>query len=190
MKKSEKSGLPILNRKELDLVLTNWSAKPKKVGDRTKGFLIIGLPGVGKSTALKKICGVNNPYATVHDYHRWLSGGNSDSIKSFYWRNCLMALDEIGSSEKLHFGEDPVPGYIMDLYDKWSTGNTDHLTVFLSTTNLNLEQISELYGERVLDRLKQMCYIIVLEDTKIRPGIEDQSIEEEFQIKRNNLQDI
>jgi DNA replication protein DnaC len=49
------------------------------------------------------------------------------------------------------------------------------------TTNLNYDELNERYGERVMDRLRETCYFLILEDTSFRKLSTAEQINEDLQ---------
>ena len=163
MKKS-KTGLPILNREELQTFINRW-----KETSKTKGILLMGLPGVGKTTILKNLlyndteC-ISTDELVIRYMHQGIEGVSMNGQLHVPQK----LIDDLGTEAlSTHFGNkvDLIGMLIQDLYAKRIPKHF--------TTNLNMEELTERYGPRVVDRLKEMCYIIVLEDTSFRKLSED-----------------
>jgi len=158
MKKS-KTGLPILNREEVNQFIERW-----KQSSRTKGILLMGLPGVGKTTILKNLLHTHNDYVSTDQLViRYMHQGIEGVSMNGQLHVPQKLIDDLGTEGfASHFGNkvDIIGMLIQDLY---SRNIPKHFT-----TNLNMEELKERYGMRVVDRLKEMCHIIVLEDTSFR----------------------
>ena len=174
MKKS-KDGLPVLNRKQFNEdFLPKWKQTKK-----TKGILLMGPTSVGKTRIFQDLY---HP-ATYGNYT--LVSSNDLVVKymkhgmdAFYENGMFdlgdcKVIDDIGTEiSASNYGNkvDVIEMLILTLYQE---KRPTHFT-----TNLNLEELTQRYGQRVVERLKEMCYIIVLEDTKFRELITADNFED------------
>jgi len=130
---------------------------------KTKGIFIRGKLGSGKTMTfriLQQMRGINIALNTtasiVSDYNE----GGDEAIKRFK-REKVRILDDLGA-ERLgrHYGSEVniIAEVILARYDLFQRDGT--VTHF--TTNLSNDQIKELYGARVYDRLIEMCSVVTL----------------------------
>lgn len=167
MKKTE-NGLPIVTQEQLIKLIKNGN----------KGVLVLGNVGIGKTWAFKNagtyrfekdfesIVNAFTANEIVAKYCSTTEGG-IDGVKkliSYQLQGRLdIFIDDIGTEvEASHYGSkmDIIEWIILELYNK---------PIKMSfTTNLNLEGLTKRYGVRVIDRLKETCYIVVLEGEQRR----------------------
>jgi DNA replication protein DnaC len=168
MKKTE-SGLPSLNREEASEFIQKWKTLPHP----KKGILMLGAIGVGKSTLFKdefkgthKDGRTYNGFVTAHDIVKAFNRlGINEFMNEFRNVACpkIECVDDIGTEiVGNYYGSklDVIEYLIQEWYSK------GYKPCF--TTNLNPSELTQRYGARVFDRLKEMCYIVVLEDTNLR----------------------
>jgi len=82
--------------------------------------------------------------------------------------NKLVYFDDLGAERTAHRYGAKV-NLMEEIIDKYKGASY--------TSNLNLERLTEKYGERVVSRLKEYCYIISLNDTDFRQLNDCQEIE-------------
>ena len=148
--------------------------------DLNKGIMLMGNPGVGKTTlmenfALKncKVCwghpnmpaGVGISSCDAASIRRGCERIGINLIEMF--EDHEMFLDDLGAEPKgtvNHWGTtfDPIFDILGIRYRVRKTHKT-HIT-----TNCNMETILEIYGNRVCDRLHEMCNILILEGSSRR----------------------
>lgn len=167
--KKTKLGLPSVDRQEAAEFIQKWKAMPSP----KKGILMIGEVGIGKTTLFKdQFKGTHkdgrsyNGLVTAHDIVKSFNkSGINDFMTEFKTVACpqIKCVDDIGT-EILgnYYGSklDVIEYLIQDWYTKGIKP--------CFTTNVGPEGLKSRYGNRVWDRLQEMCYIIVLEDTNLR----------------------
>lgn len=136
-----------------------------------KGFILTGTYGTGKSSIMKAaislifhmygksdlyLNGISEPkYISAKKMARIFIDGEKTKINEMIYAG-LLGIDDFGyeSKEVRSFGTVvfPFEEIIMERYDKKK--------IILATTNLKPEQIENIYGGHVLDRLNQMCFWI------------------------------
>jgi len=174
MKKTE-NGTPIVNQEQLIKILNT----------SPKGITTMGDVGVGKSHVYNqkfKTCNFD-PEGTVYSANKISSiyaAGGMDAITdkfSYELQGRLpLIIDDIGTEIIMgHYGTklDVVQWLILECY------NADTKMYF--TTNLTLEALTVRYGKRVMDRIKEKTYIIVLEGDSHRERVY-QNTEKELDI--------
>jgi DNA replication protein DnaC len=168
--KKTKSGLPILNQTQLAKALD--IAK-----ENNKGLIVLGLPGIGKTYTMK------NWLKETYPGNLQLIDYNSDEIVSNYsiygekifrdaelpgnklaYLNRLpIFIDDLGTEKNAnHYGNvyNVIENIILQVYRSKQT--------FYATTNLNFDELAQRYGERIIDRFKEMCIIVVMEGPNYR----------------------
>lgn len=124
-----------------------------------RGIALIGTVGTGKTTALNALSAMFQwpifPLAAMAA--NWATGGN-DYLDQFISENRsrTIILDDLGTEQEGGRNFNlvlPVSYIIGERYDSWRFRRS--LTLF--STNLRREQRLTLYGERIEDRLSEMC---------------------------------
>lgn len=135
-----------------------------------KGLFLTGDYGTGKSAILKGIVkfidnyysdkvnndGIPSPIYILAQAMANKFKDNNDVFINRMKTTSVLAVDDIGYEPKdvYYFGTlaHPFEEIIMERYDR--------KRLVLISSNMNLKQIGERYGEHVMDRLIQMTYII------------------------------
>lgn len=136
------------------------------VGGKKHGLLLRGGCGIGKSTLMRAVTDV----FAVCDGRKtcWVSASQIESAgigdKAQFSKWCadpMLAIDDMGVEQPtaLHYGNSVSP--MAELI----TERHKRLLFTLITTNLvetadGVEQIAERYGDRVFDRIRELCGII------------------------------
>lgn len=163
---NSEEGIPKLNLEQATKFVQNWD----KLG-RKKGLLIIGPPGHGKSTLMQtvdwgatfkngsKANGFYDMHKIVEKFEdtgkiNFLKEGLQGGIQNEY-----RCFDDLGVERIAnHFGSKiNVMDHIIDRFKGCSY-----------TSNLVLKRLTEKYGARTVGRLREHCYIIMLEDKDFR----------------------
>jgi len=136
-----------------------------------KGVLMIGGVGCGKTVALKilgKLSNSSPKYIAVPELALGFATDGMEYIKDNITacRGWHMIFDDIGAEQKTKsFGTVlPIEEIIMHRYLLWQESRV--LTHF--ATNLDGAEIERLYGERVLDRMKEMCDVVIVDGGSLR----------------------
>lgn len=147
-----------------------------------KGILLFGPVGSGKTTLMHLFRDSPKAYTryyTVRSISAKYSSEGIDAITKFDTNERLAfngsafnhqmasyCFDDLGTeSVAMHFGQpcNVMADIISNRYDNRLPFSSTHIT-----TNLSAEQIKEMYGLRVYDRMKEMFNLIVLKGTSRR----------------------
>ena len=158
--KKTKNGTPIVNQEQLEKLLK----------ESKKGICVLGDVGIGKTTIFE------NRFTKKHDLFSpeancMLSANDVSSIyaakgmegihQTFRFQlqgRSALIIDDIGTEMIMaNYGSklDVVEYLILQCYAK-------KIPMYF-TTNLTIDALTERYGKRVVDRIKESTYIIVLE---------------------------
>tara|TARA_R110001632_G_scaffold33694_2_gene86422 strand:+ start:1267 stop:1818 length:552 start_codon:yes stop_codon:yes gene_type:complete len=166
--KKTKNGLAILNQEQVLKVL---NAKPK-------GITLLGNVGIGKSWLFEQVFfNVKSPDKQFHDPKPpmytandvasiYASGGMEAILDKFRYQlqgRQSLVIDDIGTELILaNYGVkvDIVEWLILECYSAGAP--------IFTTTNLTLDALTKRYGSRVIDRLKEKTFFIVLEGDSYR----------------------
>lgn len=138
------------------------------------GLLLCGGIGNGKSTMLTAIKALNNQFLNFKSWRQitllsatFISSLAADSDATAYSRAKdapILGIDDLGTepvSVKRYGSEiNPVVELICYRYDQ--------MLPTMITTNLTMEKIRDVYGERVADRLKEMCEVLTYTENSFR----------------------
>tara|TARA_R110000764_G_scaffold88248_1_gene169275 strand:- start:39 stop:593 length:555 start_codon:yes stop_codon:yes gene_type:complete len=167
--KKTKNGLVTLNQEQVLKVL---KAKPK-------GMTLLGPVGLGKSWLYEQVFrnvkgdkyqdidGLMAPMYTANDITSIYSEGGMKMIKETFTYQLqgrqALVIDDIGTeimASNYGVKMDIIEWLILECYAA--------KTPIFTTTNLTLEALTKRYGSRVVDRLKEKTFIIVLEGNSFR----------------------
>ena len=136
----------------------------------TKGLLVLGEPGMGKTYALK-----TGRMVSAIDLALDFQTMGIESVKEkinamMSYEGLKVTIDDLGSEDRVkHFGTDLDPiGFVIQKIYSINQMNPDQPVKLFMTSNYNTESLNERYGLRVMDRLYEMCDIVNLKDTNLR----------------------
>lgn len=160
-----------------------FSGDPKFSGDLKKGILLSGGVGVGK-TSIMKFFGRNQVFSyrimSCRDIEKHFSESGYEAV-DLYSTNLPIStngnpfghqiigycFDDLGTEDNSKFygkEKNMMAEIILNRYDTSLPHNSTHIT-----TNLTAQDIIDIYGTRVTDRLKEMVNVIAFhKDTKSR----------------------
>lgn len=167
-------------------VYENFCVNHIQKNKNKKGVLLIGSVGVGK-TALMKI--MQRLFKDTESRFKWVQANEfkylveeytNNEIMSMYGRGCDVDLyiDDIGiaGSDYKKYGNsiNIISEIIYERYDLYlEKGIRTHLSSNLPTKidkfkYPNIDTLSDLYGDRIVDRLKEMCETLVIKGESLR----------------------
>lgn len=144
-----------------NIVLDDYTDKIEKVtrwlkNSPKRGLLLMGSVGNGKSTMLhtiKYLIGYKASLSDAIDIYDYFKQHGTMRL----WNEYLVIIDDLGAEPVrcTNYGEEhnPLAKLLLHRYDK-------QLTTIIAT-NLNLQDIQDRYGDRVLDRMYEMFDVII-----------------------------
>jgi DNA replication protein DnaC len=157
------------------------------IEDNSKGVILIGSKGNGK-TAMMRI--MQKLFIDTQRKFKWVNGSefkklmddySVSEIMTMYGKSCRMDLyiDDIGTDNTTgikKFGNETnlISEIIMERYDLFiQTGIKTHLSSNLPTRldkaiHPNVATLVDGYGDRVVDRIKEMCETIIFKGESLR----------------------
>lgn len=162
------------NEAVISQICKYFAADSEFQGDLTKGLFLMGTVGVGKTTIMEffkqnqifsyrmescrkieeKISLEGEEYLRTCSYNIQIS----TNANYFGHQEIGLCFDDLGTEDNSkHYGKERnvMAEIILNRYDNRLPMNSTHIT-----TNLTGKQITERYGTRVTDRIKQMFNII------------------------------
>jgi len=143
----------------------------------TNGIILIGKPGVGKTTLIRERYMVTALDLALAYQDYGLKAVKNNINQQTDWQSRRVIIDDLGlESEVKYFGNglDPVAYAILDIYE-FNQRNPNRPIRLIFTTNLDKQGLTEKYGVRVVDRIWEMCDRLVLDDTNLRAIISSES---------------
>lgn len=134
------------------------------------GAIIIGLPGVGKTTLIRTPRMISASILAMEFQAQGLEAVKGLINSQLATQKNKIIIDDLGLEEDVkHYGNglDPIAYVIQRVYDI-NQSNPENLIKLYLTTNLGKTELTEKYGVRVVERIWEMCDRIQLEDTNLR----------------------
>lgn len=151
----------------------------------SKGIMLMGKPGVGKSHLMNYF--MKNPHASYtvptckSIVEKYRTNWSRDEMSTIEFYSILHPADLGHQYNQMYLGtcfgdlgsEQEANSYgnkrnVMEevIFNRYEAGLPfDHTHV---TTNFDADMIEKIYGERLLDRLREMCNVIVLKGESFR----------------------
>jgi DNA replication protein DnaC len=133
------------------------------------GSILIGSPGVGKTTLIRQPRMVSASVLAMEFQANGLEAVKALINNQLDYQNKTVIIDDLGLEDDVkHFGNglDPIAYVVQRIYD--INQMSDDKIKLIFTTNLGEKAMVEKYGVRVKDRIWEMCDRIVLDDTNLR----------------------
>lgn len=150
--------------------------------DYKRSLILCGGIGNGKTTMLNAIHRAVKQLKSVEQLgYLWnltiftaerINEAASMPVSTHYQGICTcpwLGIDDLGCESSIVkvYGTERMP--VVDLiYERYKRNPKNYDNPMIITTNLSMSQIAEQYGERVADRLKEMCEVIVYDNPSFR----------------------
>ena len=157
-----KDGYKVFNRSQLQVEI-------EFNREKHKGMLIMGKPGMGKTYAIRSPRMISAYELAMQFQLNGIEAVNAMINNQIQYSNLTVKIDDLGTeTEAKNFGTtlDVIPYVIQRIYDINQVAEKP--IALWMTTNLNMTMLTERYGERVVDRIHEMCDIVVLNDSNLR----------------------
>lgn len=137
-----------------------------------KGIVISGAVGTGKTLALNALFPFTQVCKLVNVCQLQMIEPQKDENGDKFWdiQRGDMILDDLGNEAiKSDYGikVDVLCDFIMYWHTEKYENKKDESRIF-ATTNINVKQLQDRYGDRIVDRLLAMCVFVNFEGTSKR----------------------
>ena len=150
-------------------IKTNREEAKKHLAQTQNGTIVIGNPGVGKTTLVRKPRMVNAAVLANEYKIHGIDAVKAHINSQIEYQAMTVVIDDLGTEENVrHFGNtlDPVAYVIQRIYDINQVA--EQKIKLIVTTNFNQKELEDKYGIRVIERLWEMCDRVIIEDTNLR----------------------
>lgn len=144
--------------------MCNWVYKKEGIFDIDKGILLIGSYGTGKTTVMKVFCNICH-YAAIRPFQMCYAKSTTDQIEEskddgimVNYRKGDWCLDELGSEKH----ESNIWGNKKNIFGDLLEYRYNRKLITHGTTNMGLDQLKTIYGDRVYSRLHSMFNFYIL----------------------------
>ena len=145
-------------------------ATAKRHLEETKnGAILLGDVGVGKTTLIRTPRMVSANQLALEYQAEGIQAIKALINNQLQYQGLKVVIDDLGTEERVkNFGSelDPINYVIQRIYDINQVA--DQKIKLLLTTNLNEKELIERYGQRLVDRIWEMCDRVVVIDTNLR----------------------
>jgi DNA replication protein DnaC len=156
------------------LIKANRKQTAEHLSTTKLGTIIFGEPGLGKTYLVRTPRMVSASVIAMEFQANGLDAVKAIINNQIAYNGNQIVIDDLGTEEDVkHFGNglDPIAYIIQRVYDINSSTDTPIKLIF--TTNYGKDYLVEKYGQRVVERIWEMCDRVILEDTNIRQEIQD-----------------
>lgn len=164
----------LLRNNTVEITLKEGSLRTPK--ELKKGLLITGITGSGKTHCVYAIRKVLNDWGdepNISKVENWVDflfelkermsskegGGLRNTINSLISPKYVF-IDDLGAENDTNWGREMLYLVINGIYIKEK--------ILFLTTNLTMEELSKQYGDRIVDRLSELCEIVAMPDHNYR----------------------
>ena len=158
-------------------VKLNREEAKEHLNNTDNGVILIGSPGVGKTTLIARDRMVSASLLAMEFQVNGIQAIKDLINPQIHYNNNVVVIDDLGIEENVkHYGNgiDPIAWVIQSIYDINQT--SDLPIMILLTSNLNMEELTKRYGIRVIERIQEMCTTVALQDTNIRKQLIDNPV--------------
>lgn len=151
------------------LLKTDREGATKHLETSNKGAILIGDVGVGKTTLIRTARMVSANQLALEYQAEGIQAIKALINNQLQYQGLKVVIDDLGTEERVkNFGSelDPINYVIQRIYDINQVAE-QKIKLYL-TTNLNEKQLVERYGQRLVDRIWEMCDRVVVIDTNLR----------------------
>ena len=151
------------------LVKTNREGAKAHLAKSKNGAILIGKPGVGKTTIVRTPRMISAPKLAMEFQTNGIEAVKAHINNQIWYQGMKVVIDDLGTEEDVkHFGNelDPITYVIQSIYDINQVAD-QKIKLYL-TTNLDEASLRSRYGVRIVDRIWEMCDRIVINDTDLR----------------------
>ena len=151
-------------------IKVNREEAKKHLETSNNGAILIGLPGVGKTTLVRQDRMVSASILAMEFQAEGLEAVKGLINQQLSVQQNTVIIDDLGLEQDVkHYGNglDPVEYVIQRIYDINQQNPDNQIKLYL-TTNLHKTELTKKYGIRVVERIWEMCDRITLEDSNLR----------------------
>jgi len=136
----------------------------------TNGSILIGPPGVGKTTLIRKQRMVSASVLAMEFQAHGLEAVKALINAQVEYQNKTVIIDDLGLEDDVkHYGNglDPIAYVVQRIYDLNQMCPESPIKLIF-TTNLSETDLITKYGIRVKERIWELCDRIIIKDSHIR----------------------